>query len=243
MIINKFTKMKDGMYKLKLDNDVEVKLHEDLILKYDLLINKNISEDLLLDLEKENIKYESYNLALKYLKNRQRCNKEIYTYLKSKGISNLNIDFVIDILTKQGYLNEEVYITSYINDRIYLSSDGPLKIKKYLTDMNLDNDVINEKLLIFTEELEKERISKLIKKLEKSNKKGEYNFKLKVKTYLTNLGYHTEYINYLLNNYNIDDTDLKQKEYDKLYKKYSKKYNGYELEYKIKQGLYQKGFR
>ena len=243
MIINKFTKMKDGMYKLKLDDEIEVKLHEELILKYDLLITKNISESLLLDLEKENIKYEAYNLALKYLKNRQRCNNEIRTYLKSKGISNENIDSVIEILKKQGYLNDEVYITSYINDRIYLSSDGPLKIKKYLTDMNLDSNLVDEKLLIFTEELEKERISKLIKRLEKNNKKGEYNFKLKVKTYLTNLGYHTEYINYLLNNYKIDDTDLRQKEYDKLYKKYSKKYSGYELEYKIKQGLYQKGFR
>ena len=192
LIINKFTKTKDGMYKLKLDNDIEVKLHEEIILKYNLLITKNLDESLLLQLEKENIKYEAYNLTLKYLKNRQRCDKEIYNYLKSKGISDSNIDFVINILTKQGYLNDEVYITSYINDRIYLSSDGPLKIKKYLTDMYLDNDVINEKLLIFTEELEKERIEKLIRKLEKSNKKGEYNFKLKVKTYLTNLGYHND---------------------------------------------------
>ena len=158
MIINKFTKTKDGMYKLKLDNDIEVKLHEEIILKYNLLITKNLDESLLLQLEKENIKYEAYNLTLKYLKNRQRCDKEIYNYLKSKGISDSNIDFVINILTKQGYLNDEVYITSYIN-------------------------------------------------------------------------------------YEIDDTDLKQKEYDKLYKKYSKKYSGYELEYKIKQGLYQKGFR
>ena len=243
MIINKFTKMKDGMYKLNLDNHIEIKLHEDLILKYNLLITKNIEKSFLTQLEKENIKYEAYNLALKYLKTRQRCDNEIRNYLKNKGISNENIDFVIDILTKQGYLNDDIYITSYINDHIYLSNDGPLKIKKYLIDMNLDSKLIDEKLSIFTEELEKERISKLIKKLEKSNKKGEFNFKLKVRNYLTNLGYHTEYINNILNNKKINDTDLKQKEYDKLYKKYSKKYSGYELEFKIKQGLYQKGFR
>ena len=35
--------------------------------------------------------------------------------------------------------------------------------------------------------------------------------------------------------------DLIKKEYDKLYRKYSKKYSGSELEYKIKQKLYQKG--
>lgn len=243
MIINKFTKMKDGMYKLKLDENKEVKLSEELILKYNLLITKKIDDNLLLQLEKENIKYESYNLALKYLKTRQRCAYEIRKHLKSKAISNENIDDVIELLNKQGYINDEVYITSYINDRIYLSSDGPLKIKKYLADMNLNNEIINEKLLIFTEELEKDRIIKIIKKLEKSNKKGNYNFKLKAKTYLSNLGYHNEYINNLLKDYEIDDTSLKEKEYDKLYRKYSKKYSGYELEQKIKQSLYQKGFR
>lgn len=243
MIINKFTKMKNGMYKLTLDDKKEVKLSEELILKYNLLITKNISDDFLLQLENENIKYEAYNLALNYLKNRQRCGYEVKKYLKSKGISNENIDDVIELLKKQGYLNDELYITSYINDRVYLSSDGPLKIKKYLLDMNLNNEIINEKLLLFTEELEKERISKIIKKLEKSNKKGNYNFKLKAKTYLINLGYHHEFINDILNDYEIDDTNLKEKEYDKLYRKFSKKYSGYELEQKIKQGLYQKGFR
>ena len=39
-----------------------------------------------------------------------------------------------------------------------------------------------------------------------------------------------------------DDKDLAKKEYDKLYKKLSRKYSGRELELKIKQKLYQKGF-
>ena len=37
------------------------------------------------------------------------------------------------------------------------------------------------------------------------------------------------------------DKDMVKKEYDKLYKKYSKKYKDKELDYIIKQKLYQKG--
>ena len=37
------------------------------------------------------------------------------------------------------------------------------------------------------------------------------------------------------------DKDTYEREYNKIYKDLSRKYDGYELEYKIKQKLYQKG--
>ena len=40
-----------------------------------------------------------------------------------------------------------------------------------------------------------------------------------------------------------DDSFIAKKEYDKLYKKYSKKYSDKELDYVIRQKLYQKGFK
>ena len=55
-------------------------------------------------------------------------------------------------------------------------------------------------------------------------------------------GYTKETAMSEVNKIKIDDQDIMKKEYDKLYKKLSKKYRGKELEYKIKQKLYQKGF-
>ena len=46
-----------------------------------------------------------------------------------------------------------------------------------------------------------------------------------------------------LDDVSFNDSSLREKEYNKLYNKLSKKYSGRELEYRIKQGLYQKGFR
>lgn len=242
MEIKKFTKLKNGMYKLTIE-DKDIKIHEDLILKYELLLTRNIDSSLLEKIELENKKYECYNLAIKYLKSRQRSKKEIYEYLNKKEIDKKYIDEIIELLINQGYLNDEFYINSYIHDKILLSSDGPLKIKKYLLSNNLDSDLVNSKLLEYTEELEVERIKKIINKLIKSNNKSNYNFKIKIKNYLIDLGYNIDLVNKEVSKINIDDSNLFEKEKDKLYKKYGKKYSGYELDMKVKQALYMKGYR
>ena len=67
--------------------------------------------------------------------------------------------------------------------------------------------------------------------------------KRKIEKNLIDLGYHNYLINESLSKINTDDQELYKKEYDKLYKKLSRKYQGKELELKIKQKLYQKGFK
>ena len=46
----------------------------------------------------------------------------------------------------------------------------------------------------------------------------------------------------IFDNLDLNKNDLLKKEYDKLYKKLSLKYSGKELENKIRNKLYQKGF-
>ena len=58
-----------------------------------------------------------------------------------------------------------------------------------------------------------------------------------------NKGYSKEEILKILDNKDLTNDDLYEKEYKKLYNKYSKKYSGDELEYFIKQKLYQKGIK
>ena len=77
----------------------------------------------------------------------------------------------------------------------------------------------------------------------KSNRtKGGSVLRKKITNDLVNLGYDTELIYKVLSKYDFNDTsEIAKKEYDKLYKKYSRKYEGEELNYKIKQAMYQKG--
>ena len=55
-------------------------------------------------------------------------------------------------------------------------------------------------------------------------------------------GYDVSLINSVLSTMEFGDTkDIAKKEYDKLYRRLSRKYSGRELDYKIKEKLYQKG--
>ena len=153
-----------------------------------------------------------------------------------------DIEKTIDKLTKNGYLNDEYYSKCYINDRINLSIDGPLKIRKYLDNMNINSDIY-EKYLSFDKDLIYERINKYINKQFKANKKSIFMFKNKMLNNLINLGYLKEDINHCLENINSNNQEeLKNKEKEKLYKKLSHKYKGEELDRKVREKLYQKGF-
>lgn len=243
MKIVKYTKLKNGQYKLTFDNDTNALLHEDLILKYALLINKELNNKELERMLEENNLYVAYDLALKYLKTKMRSTKEIREYLIKKDFKTEYIDKAIELLEKQKYLNDDFYCEAYINDRINLSSDGPYKIMESLKKIGISNDIIQSHIIVFEKELEISRIEKIVTKQVKQNhNKSLYFLKKKLVEYLTNLGYTKELVIRCVNEIKIDDTDILKKEYDKIYSKLSRKYSGKELEYKVKQKMYQKGF-
>ena len=243
MVINKFKKQRNGMYILELEDNKKIKVHEDLILKYDLLLKKEITKELEDKIFEENKTYEIYEIALLYINKKLRSSRELRKYLEKKEYSNDLIDNVIKLLISQGYLNDLVYAKSFVHDRIALSMDGPNKIRKELSDNGIPNEVIEEIILEYNDDIEKERIEKIIdKQIKLNNNKGANLLKRKIQMYLLNLGYNYEYINSILNSKKLVDNDLYKKEYDKLYKTLSKKYSGKELEYKLKNKLYQRGF-
>lgn len=243
MKIISYKKVKNGQYKIVLE-DCEITLHEDLILKNNLLISKEITNKKIKELEAENKKYLIYDEALRYLKTRLRSRKEMYNYLEKKEYEKNLIMDVLDMLEKQKYLDDTIYVQAYINDKINLTNDGPYKIIKELQANNIDKKIIDTYIINFKEDLQIEKIQKLIKKKIKANhNKSKRVLKQKIINDLSNLGYSMHLINdnlYLLND--ISDEQLKKQEYDKIYAKLSKKYSGQELEYRIKQKMIQKGF-
>ena len=243
MKILKYSYLKDSRYKITID-DKEIYLYEDIIIKENLLIKKDISEKELTRLLKENNFYELYYNALKYLKTKLRSKKEIEKYLKNINDDKNNINKVIEKLSKDGYLNDKTYAKAYIHDYFYLKNIGPLKIKKDLLELKINETIIDEELLVIKKEEQINKIKTYINKQLNLNKnKSVHALKEKLSNNLIIKGYEKEYIIEELENISFNEEDLFKKEYDKLYKKYSKKYTGKDLEYKIKQKLYEKGFK
>ena len=242
MKIQGYKYLGNSKYKVIINNE-EYTLYEDIILKYDLLI-KDVNEKDLAKFLEENKRYEAYYIALKYIKTKLRTRKEIEEYLSKKDYNDFDIDYAVARLEQEKYIDERVYAKSYILDAINLKNIGPNKIVMELTNLGIDKNIVLDELSIFTNYIEEEKVYKYIEKSIKNNhNKSSYILKNKIKQNLINLGYNPNIINKYLNEYNIDDNEIYQKELEKVRSKLSKKYTGKELEYKIKEYMYRKGFK
>ena len=240
MKIEKYKKLKGNKYEVILEDDSKLTLYEDVILKEELLLKKEITD--ISRLTSINEEYEIYDVALKYLNHHVTSVKGMKEYLLKKKYDLQKIDSVIDKLISKGYLNDDYYAKCYITNQVNLSNDGPIKIIKHLEDNNISSSVYVKYLSNYNS-IWQDRINKYITKQQRINKKSTYFFKTKMLMNLVNLGYDKEMINDSLSKVYLDNLDdLKNKEKDKIRKKLERKYSGEELERKIKEKLYQKGF-
>ena len=188
MKIKKYKKLAQGQYSIILDDDSILNLHEDLILKYDLLLTKEIDNTMINVFLEENKKYTAYSDALRYLGIKMRSIKEIYEYLDKKMYSNEIINEVVEKLKKEKYLDDNLYASYYVVDRIKMSNDGPYKIIKDLEKKGICIEYINNSIIKFNDKVQQDKIDKLINKQIKSNhNKSSILLKKNILEYLINL--------------------------------------------------------
>ncbi len=235
MQINKFKKVGNNKYKLFFDN-TELILYEDIILKYNLLIIKEVDEYLLDEIISENSYYDAYDKALSYIESRLRTKKELIEYLTRKGFDDKYIDYAIEKVNKLGLLDDKVYAEAYINDKINLTLDGPYKIRNYLLNLDIDESIINKYLNKIDKKVWNDKLDKIInKKKNLMNNKSYYIFINKLKNDLYNMGYESELIDSKLSSIKYISNAI-SKDMEKL----SKKYNGDKN--KIISSLLRKGY-
>ena len=243
MKVIKYKKLANSRYKVYLEDNHELLLYEDVILKYNLLIRKDIDEKLIIEMDKYNQECDVYYVALKSINNRFKSVYELKNTLLNKEYPIELVDLTIEKLIRQGYLNDRSYCKSFINNQMITTNNGPFKIIRELNEKKVDSEIIDEEILVFSEEEQSIRIRKLIDKGIRSNhNKGGVVLKQKIYNDLKNLGYDVSLINSIISEYEFsNNTDIAKKEYEKLYRKYSRKYTGDELKYKIREKMFLKG--
>lgn len=226
-----------------LESGEELSLYEDVILNFDLLLKKSIDDKERDKILKMNQEYDVYYVALQSLKNRFRSVKDLKELLIKKQYPEEYVNMAIDKLLKQGYLDDCSFAKAYINQQMITTSKGPHKIERELLDKGVSSDIIYRELAVFTKEEQMAKIEKIATRLIKNNRsRGGMVLRKKIIYDLQNLGYDGSIINEGLANVEFSDTkDIQKREYEKLYRKLSKKYSGRELEFKIREKLYQKG--
>lgn len=222
MKINKYKKVGKNKYKVYFDNN-EIILFENVILKYDLLLLKDVSLELLDKIIDENKFYEAYDMSLNYIETKMRNKSEIIKYLKRKDYSDELINKVISKLVDLKILDDKLYIQAFINDKINLSNDGPYKIKKSLLELEFNENEIDNYLNNFDESIWENKLIKIVNKKKKlMDNKSYYMFITKLKNDLFNLGYDKYMIDNILVNIKYESNAL-EKDYNRALKKYNDK--------------------
>ncbi|MDD2180907.1 MAG: RecX family transcriptional regulator [Bacilli bacterium] len=244
MKIEKIKKMHSGKYKLIIDGCEDIVTYDEVILSNNLLNKFQIDEELLTKLKIDTEFYNIYNKVLNYIQVRLRSEKEISIYLKKFKLNEKEENAIISELKTNNFINDYNFAKAYIADKMNLSNYGPSKIKKDLSDHNIDEIIIEDLIgeLDYTDIYEK--LYHLIdKKILSNNKYSKFQLKSKILDNFISLGYSVDMIHEIFDELFSEDSNIIQKEYDKLYNNLKRKYSGDELFIKIKQKLYQKGYQ
>lgn len=202
MKIEKYESINNGQYKIYLSDGTILKINSDVIINNNLLYKKEIDNTLLNKILKENDNANIYNKCVKYISVRLRSKKEIIDYLKKSNIDN-TAD-IIDKLTKNNLINDEVFTKAFIKDKINFTSYGPYRIRQELNKYNIDNEIIDKYINDIDEEILVDKVDKQINKMIKSNRKYSGNIlKSKIYNNLYNNGFDKDMIINVLNNYNF----------------------------------------
>ena len=243
MKITKYQKSKKNTYIVQLD-DKEYELYDDIIIKYSLLLKKEIDAKDFQKIIEENNSLLCYYKALNYLSKKMRTKKEIETYLEKQAFDKIIIQNVLSKLINQKYLDDEKYIDAYLHDCLKFQKYGPKKISEKLTKLGLPSDMIYQKISSIDVQLWQEKCQELVKKKALiKHKESKKVWEQKIIKYFLNEGYELVWIKNALENVTIEsDPLLIKKEYEKIYKKYSRKYENDQLQYKIYNYMRAKGY-
>ena len=204
MRIEKYELTKKNVYNVYLSNGEVLELNGKVITDNELLIKKEIDNELYDKLKRDNTICILVDTSVKYIDRRLRSIKELKEYFKNKEEDTTIIEEVIDKLIDNKYLDDDRFTKAFIKDKLNFTNWGDYKIKNELKRLGVNEEIIYNNMINIDDNIYYERINKIIDKDISTNKK--YNgIKLKNKIYnhLLTLGYSKEKVISIINNYNF----------------------------------------
>ena len=243
MKIKKLKKLNSGKYKIEFENGEHFSTYDDVILKNQLLFHKEVNQKEMRELMKDTDYFNIYNKMLKKISIKLRSEKEIKKELAREQISEQETNSILKKLKENGFINDLNFAKAYVNDKVYLSNEGPYKIRKGLVDNSIKEEWIEEAMSSIEPKQIEEKLTKIItKKMKLNHKHSNYMLKQKLLMELSANGFSKEMISDIFDFCCSSNDNVLEKEIDRVYIKLSKKYQGLELSKKVKEKLYQKGF-
>ncbi|MBR4496610.1 MAG: RecX family transcriptional regulator [Acholeplasmatales bacterium] len=194
MIVNDSKKDKKG-YLVTIDNKDYI-IDEEIVIKYRLVKNKELEDNLLNKILHDNNMIIYYKKALNYSLKYNKNSAAIYDYLNKFEINNRDIAEIIDNLIKIHVLDDEKLILNTL-DTLIRKGNGKLLIKEKLYNLKYREELINLALTRINYDDYFASLKKLYDKaLIKYDKETDSYIKnMKIKKYLYQRGYSLDDIN------------------------------------------------
>lgn len=243
MQIKKIKKVASNKYKIDFTNGDSIIAYDNVILENNILLKKEIDDSLYEEMLAQNDYYSIYSKIIKYITVKLRSEAEIKKYISKYSCSQSISERLIKRLKCEGLINDSRYIKAFIEDKVNLTNDGPIKIKNDLINMGMNEEEVSQVLSNYNDDIFYDKaISLAQKKVKLNHKDSSYILKQKIENFLFNLGYEQSMIKDVSASVNISDNVILEREIEKLYQKLKFKYNEEDLLNVIKQKLYKKGF-
>jgi regulatory protein len=238
----------DDAYELHLNNFEVFTVDEDTILKYNLLTKKEMDVTLFNQLMQISEESEYYYKAINFISYRIRSQKEIRAYLNRFELTKNMKESIVNRLIENHFINDNEFAKAFFSTDWATTKNGPLKIKRRLIEKGVDEGVASELIKGIKHEDLIDRIQMIIdSKIKRNTRKTMKALKDKLLNDLMTQGYYKSDIEECFSNtdFEVDvdhETDLLEKEYNKVHARLSRKYDGYELKQRIIKSLVTKGF-
>lgn len=248
-VITKITRQKNQeRYNIYLNDEYAFSVDESTLIKFGLTKGK-----ILVPFEMDEIAYEdeiakAFNRALHFLSYQMRSEFEVKKKLLDAGFGESVVLEAIQKLKKLGFLNDESYSKALLETKKKTAKKGPMAIKQDLKKKGIDKNTMEKALESYTHEEQLQLAMQLAEKTVKMNpKKTPAQIKQKIQDTLIRKGYSFEIVNEILDQIELERDDDEWYELiavqgEKIWNKYVRKFEGKQLELKVKQALYQKGF-
>ena len=129
---------------VKLDDKSVFRVPEDAFVLNPFHVGETVTLDEIEDYDVKMRLQEAKDAAFKLLSFRMRSIAEMRKRLKEKSFSQIEIDYVIDKLTKLNYLNDVEFGKAFVKEKIKNKKIGPKAIKSELFPHQLSPDFVDE---------------------------------------------------------------------------------------------------
>lgn len=180
------------------DNVFSIGIDEELRFKYKLEVGMEVDDAFIEDILMAEEKSKALNYTLNLLSYRQRSEKEIYNSLKRKGFEESYIENAMDYCRENGYLNDKTFAESFIRDKINLNKLGPQRIKYELMLKGISKDIIDESLIVDSDDQYDAAMELALKKLNSYKNDDKNSIYRKLTGFLGRKGYSYDIISKVL---------------------------------------------